>query len=196
MRSSGGRVAGCKLSAVSGCGKTPPSPGPRPSPTPPHHHRGGTTRTTSLPIISLIFPGSGHGLSLVQDLTNFPNNAYLDSDGKGALNWTRQWFRLGNQTAAVQLRRHLVLHEDDWRQGIGFLVMSQESAFQVHPAVNRSLIDGAGSFADYRGEHDTRPYSTSMGADYSEMLRQMNFQVNWMTTANNGMSHGALHARC
>ena len=79
-----------------------------------------------------------------QDLNNFPNNAYLDADGNGQLTWTRQWFRLGNKTAAVQLRRHLVPHEADWRPGLGFLVRSQPSAFEVHPSVNRSLVDGAG----------------------------------------------------
>ena len=199
LASSSGRVAGCKLSAVSGCGKTPPSPSPpdpRPSPSPPSNR--GKARTTSLPIISLLFgaadgpfEGPFHGISLVQSLDNFPNNAYLDADGSGALNWTRQWFRFGNGTAPIQLRRHLVPHEDDWRPGLGFLVENQAAAFTVHPDVNRSLIDGAGSFADYRGEQDKRPFSTELGADgYGEKLRKMNYQVNWMTTANNGESHG------
>ena len=83
-------------------------------------------------------------VSVAQDLNNFPNNAYLDADGNGQLTWTRQWYRLGNKTAAVQLRRHLVPHEADWRPGLGFLVRSQPSAFEVHPSVNRSLVDGAG----------------------------------------------------
>ena len=147
-------------------------------------------RTNSLPLTSLLFTKTKRGISLIQDLENHPNNAYLDADGKGSLLWTRQWYRLGGSTAPVQLRRHIVEHEDDWREAVGFMVANQKEAFEVHPAVNRSAIDGGCAFADYRGEGDKRPFSAAIGDGYAETLHKMNFQVNWATTANEGESHG------
>ena len=188
MVPSGDKVAGCKRNAgIAGCGTvTPPPPSPPPHP----HHPGHTMRTNSLPLTSLLFTKTKRGISLIQDLANHPNNAYLDADGKGSLVWTRQWYRLGDSTAPVQLRRHIVEHEDDWREAVGFMVASQKEAFEVHPAVNRSAIDGGCAFADYRGEGDKRPFSAAIGDGYAETLREMNFQVNWATTANEGESHG------
>ena len=81
-------------------------------------------------------------------------------------------------------------HADDWRPAVGFLVASQKEAFEVHASINRSAIDGGGSFADYRGEGDKRPFSAAIGDGWSEKLNTMNFQVNWATTANEGESHG------
>lgn len=182
------KVAGCKLGVgIAGCGHNPPIP---PSPPRPPSPSRGVTRTTALPIISLLFPDTGRGISLVQDLLNLPNNAYIDAAGNGSIVWTRQWYRLGNATKPIQLRRFLVPHADDWREGVGFLVKSQRSAFEVHQSVNRSAIDGGGSFADYRGEGDQRPYSAAIGDGWSNKLQQMNYQVNWATTANEGESHG------
>jgi hypothetical protein len=189
MDADGDKVAGCKLDAgVAGCGHNPPTP-PAPPPPTPHPH-GRTSYTTALPIISVLLPDKAKGVSLVQDLSNLPNNAYIDADGNGSIVWTRQWYRLGNGTQPVQLRRFVVQHEDDWRPGVGFLVASQPAAFEVHPSVNRSAIDGGGSFADYRGEGDKRPFSAAIGDGWSKKLERMNYQVNWATTANEGESHG------
>ena len=189
MEAGSEKVAGCKLGVgIAGCGRNPPNP-PSP-PRPPSPAPRGVTRTTALPIISLLFPDSGRGTSLVQDVLNLPNNAYIDAAGNGSIVWTRQWYRLGNATKPVHLRRFLVQHADDWREGVGFLVKSQRSAFEVHPSVNRSAIDGGGSFADYRGESDQRPFSAAVGDGWSNKLQQMNYQVNWATTANEGESHG------
>ena len=188
MQADSEKVAGCKLGVgIAGCGHNPPIPPPPPRPPSPSR---GVQRTTALPIISLLFPDSGRGISLVQDLLNLPNNAYIDATGNGSIVWTRQWYRLGNATEPVQLRRFLVPHADDWREGVGFLVKSQRSAFEVHPSVNRSAIDGGGSFADYRGEGDQRRFSAAIGDGWSSKLQQMNYQVNWATTANEGESHG------
>ena len=62
MDPSGDKVAGCKKAAgVSGCGHNPPTPpAPAPGPPGPPHE---TIRTTALPLISLLFPGTKRGVS-------------------------------------------------------------------------------------------------------------------------------------
>ena len=51
----GGRAAGCKRSAVRGCGSTPPSPSPSPTP---HPHRGGGTEVWAKPLAETAYAGT------------------------------------------------------------------------------------------------------------------------------------------
>eukprot|EP00935_MAST-01C_sp_MAST-1C-sp1_P000561 g561.t1 len=83
-----------------------------------------------------------------------------------------------------------------WRPALGWFIEREQPAMTVHPSVNKSAIDGACSFADYRGESDNRSFSAAVGkrgADgttYATKLHAMNYQVNWEVSANWGESHG------
>lgn len=148
---------------------------------------GGAVWTSSLPLVSVL--DRGIGLSVVGSPVESPPNAFLDVPIAGNFRWTRQWHRLGNHSAPVRLSRHVVLHAECWRPAVGFMVRLYSEAFSVHPNVNISLVDGAGAYADYRGEQDARPFSAALG-DYATRLQEMNFQTNWEPTANFGESHG------
>ena len=163
IETSGGRAAGCNVAKVKGCGITPPRPPPprpRPSPSPSPPPPSRTAMTSSLPVVSVLDTSSGTGVSVVNSLMNAPPNAYLDADGKhtGTFKWTRQWFRFGQNATPITMSRHILIHADDWRPAVGWMVDSDPTGFAVDSRVNQSTFDGGGSFADYRGEGDTRPY--------------------------------------
>jgi len=94
-------------------------------------------------------------VSIVQDPSNHPLEAWLDRVPPEPLTWHRRWFRLGNNTAAVVLRQHLLWHASDWRPALGFLREVHREFFEPDSRVNISLVDGGGAYADYRGEKDT-----------------------------------------
>ena len=78
MDPSGDKVAGCKKAAgVTGCGHNPPMPPPAPpAPAPPRE----TIRTTALPLISLLFPGTKRGVSTQAIYTTVACDLWFYSD--------------------------------------------------------------------------------------------------------------------
>lgn len=148
--------------------------------------------STPVPVVSYLADEEpGWGLSLVQRIANAPPNAFLDIDAGGhSSRWTRQWYRLGGDTANLTLSRVLLLHESCWRPALDYLVSVEPASMLPDVRVNATSIAGGGSYADYRGEADRRNITSSLGASYAEQLHTMNYQLNWEPTANFAPSHG------
>eukprot|EP00039_Didymoeca_costata_P001138 m.50088 g.50088 ORF g.50088 m.50088 type:complete len:898 (-) comp10646_c0_seq3:104-2797(-) len=168
------RVSGCLLGKAINCGVNPLAPVPE---------------AFSLPLVALINKNKSISVNFVQDISNAPLDALLSVNGSGELQWQRKWFRFGNGTAPVNLRRYLFTSVDCWRPAVDFFVRMHSAAMEVNANVTENDINGGGAYVDYRGENDQRPYTSSIGA-YQQSLKKMNFQSNWMTTANWGPSHG------
>ena len=129
---------------------------------------------TVLGMGAAIFPDSDASVAFVQNPDAFPYLAGLGICGKNAkgqkkevcptrplpatantsdtradrslfFSWMNQGYRLGGDTAPVQLRQNLLLTNADWRPSFGWAVANLPEFFE--PAVNMSAVDGPGTYA-------------------------------------------------
>lgn len=123
------------------------------------------------------------GLSLIMSPDNTPIVAFATATRESGtnnvwLNWTRQYHRLGNDSAPVQFRQHIVAHGPGWRPAAGFLRNRYPAYFLPNASTVTTLskIQGTASYADLRGPVDLDPHAV---ATYAKNL----WRFNWDSTA-------------
>jgi hypothetical protein len=119
----------------------------------------------SLPLISVLDPDGGVGLTLALSPEDTLLDLTLGVDRHGGVSFSRFHHRFGGGRK-VKFSADLVSHEPDWRAGLGWLVKRYPAYFRVQNPLAEELI-GTAAYSAYEGPLD------------AARLRGMAFGFNW-----------------
>ena len=119
----------------------------------------------SLPLVTLLEPGSDTGVSCVLSPEDANLELWLRTTAGGALRWSRTKHRLG-RGVVVRFAMDLTAHEADWRGGLRWLVARYPQFFNP-PNPLADLMAGCGAYSG-----DENPIDTAK-------FKRMGFRINW-----------------
>lgn len=130
---------------------------------------GGTAFTdptvVSLPLVTLLDPAAGRGLSIVQSPEDTLRRMTIAISRQGEVTFCHLDHRI-SAAAPVRLSIDLVVHEDDWRPALGWLAR-RYPAFVDPPNPRAHDVAGLGAYSSEEGDLD------------AARLAAMGFGVNW-----------------
>ena len=119
----------------------------------------------SVPVFSVIYPDEKTGICLAMSPEDTLLDLHLVSTRDGEVTQTRKFNRL-EHGSQVTFTMHLLIHDDDWRSVLAFMVGTYPRFF--YPAATNALaVCGLGAYSSYEGDIDAAKY------------RKMGGIVNW-----------------
>jgi hypothetical protein len=119
----------------------------------------------SIPVVTILDTKSKCGLSLVLSPEDLIFDMRFDVDGAGTMTFSREHHRI-SRDHPVTFAMDLVVHEADWRSGVGWMVGRYPEYFDP-PNPHVQEMAGCGAYSSHARDFDV------------ERLKRMAFRVNW-----------------
>lgn len=145
-------------------------------------HQTPSAPAQQLPVMVRINAFDNASVGVLQSPRDTPVVAYTEVSPGAAtgrnqgvdMSFVRQYQRFCNTCTPATFRQHILAGGGGWRTIVAQYQSIYPSFF--HPAVNTSMVDGPGSYADLRGPPD-------INASAAERYRGYGYTFNWDSTA-------------